>query len=45
MLSPGVPRSIGLDLALSSAKSDMDTACGDPSSKKEKADSEGETRP
>ena len=32
-------------LALSSIKSDVDIACGEPSSKKEKADSAGDTRP
>ena len=36
---------MGLDLALSSIKSEVDTACGEPSSKKEKADSAGDTRP
>ena len=45
MLSPGVPRSSGLALVLSSIKSDVDMACGEPSSKKEKADSAGDTRP
>ncbi len=45
VLSPGVPRSIGLDLPLSSFRSDVDMACGELSSKKEKADSTGETRP
>ena len=32
-------------LALSSIRSDVDIACGEPSSKKEKADSAGDTRP
>ena len=46
MLSPGVPRSIGLAIVLSSARSDVDMACGEsPGSKKEKADSAGDTRP
>ena len=45
MLSPGVPRSIGLALVFSSIKSEVDLACGEPSSKKEKADSAGDTRP
>lgn len=45
MLSPGVPRSMDLATALSSTKSEVDMACGEPSSKKEKADSAGDTRP
>lgn len=45
MLSPGVPRSIGLALVFSSIKSEVDLAWGEPSSKKEKADSAGDTRP
>lgn len=36
---------MGLDLALSSIKFEVDMACGEPSSKKEKADSAGDTRP
>ena len=32
-------------LALSSIRSDVDIACGEPSSKNEKADSAGDTRP
>ena len=45
VLSPGVPRSIGLAILFSSIKSEVETACGKPSSKKEKADSAGDTRP
>lgn len=45
MPSPGVPRSMGLATVLSSIKSEVDIACGEPSSKKEKADSAGDTRP
>ena len=45
MLSPGVPRSRGLAIVFSSIKSAVDMACGKGSSKKEKADSAGETRP
>lgn len=36
---------MGLANVLSSIKSEVDMACGEPSSKKEKADSAGETRP
>ena len=45
MLSPGVPRSNVLALALSSTRSVVDMACGEASSKKENADSAGDTRP
>lgn len=46
MLSPGVPRSIGLAIVLPSIRSEVDMACGEPSaSKNEKADSAGDTRP
>ena len=45
MLVPGVSRSMGLSIVFSSIKSDVDMACGEPSSKKEKADSAGDTRP
>lgn len=45
MLSPGVPRSIILALVLSSIRSEVDMACGESASKKEKADSAGDTRP
>lgn len=36
---------MGLDLVFSSIKSEVDMACGEPSSKKEKADSAGDTSP
>lgn len=36
---------MGLAIVFSSIKSVVDTACGDVSSKKEKADSAGDTRP
>ena len=45
VLSPGVPRSRGLAIVLSSFKSEVDIAWGEPSSKKEKADAAGDTRP
>ena len=40
-----MPRSIGLAIVFSSTKSEVDIACGEVSSKKEKADSAGDTRP
>lgn len=36
---------MGLAIVFSSIKSEVDIACGEPSSKKEKADSAGDTRP